>query len=152
MAASDSIASRSPQETRGRQIMVEGRGKGEDDRLLASPLGVAADLCRGLGPASSHRVAAGSTPSPTECHTKGPLFLALSIYPWPAGLHRPLPTLLATPPGRSLPKATQSLMCPCRASLASEDPIHGEPESSKGTWGGCIVCGKAMSRPRWERD
>lgn len=112
--------------------MVEGHGRGEDDRLLASPLGAAADLCRGLGPPSSHRVAAGSTPSPTECHTKGPLFLALSIYPWPAGLHRPLPTLQATPAGRSLPKATQSLVCPCRASLASEDPILREAESSKG--------------------
>lgn len=41
----------------------------------ASPLGVAAGLCGGLRPPRSHRVAAGSTPAPTELHTKGPLFL-----------------------------------------------------------------------------
>ena len=58
--------------------MVEGARWG-DDRLLASPLGVAADLCGGLRPPRSHRVAAGSTPSPSERHTKGPLFVALSI-------------------------------------------------------------------------
>lgn len=54
---------------------------------LASPLGVAADLCRGLRPPWSHRVAAGSIPSPTEHHTKGPLFPCsehLSLAGWAA--------------------------------------------------------------------
>lgn len=128
--------------------MVEGGGR-DDDRLLAGPLGGVADLCGGLGRPQSHRVAAGSTPSPTEHHTKGPLFLALSIYPWPAGLHRPLPTPLAAHPGLSLLKPTQRLECPCRASLASEDPVHRATESSKGSWGGFVVGGKATSRPRW---
>lgn len=59
--------------------------QGKDDRLLASPLGVVADFCGGLRPPQSHRVAAGSTPSPTKHHTKRPLFLAQSIYPWPIG-------------------------------------------------------------------
>lgn len=93
---------------------------------LASPLGVAADLCGGLGPPRSHRVAAGSIPSPTEHHTKGPLFPALSIYPWPAGPHRPLPTLLVALPGPSLPEPTQRPVCPRQASLALEDPACRE--------------------------
>lgn len=137
--------------------MVEGGGR-DDDRLLASPLGVVADLCGGLGPPQSHRVAAGSTPSPTEHHTKGPLFLALSIYPWPAGLHRPLPTLLAAHPGLSLLKPTQRLECPCRASLASEDPVHRETELKRvlgrvrSGWQGHIQATMGRGLGRHEKD
>lgn len=65
-----------------------GRGSKPSHRARASPV---------------TRVAAGSTPSPTESHTKGPLFLLCAFVP-ASGPHRPLPTLLAAQPGRSLHK------------------------------------------------
>lgn len=134
-----------PQETRGGQIMVE-RGSRGDDRLLASPLGVAADLCGGLRSPWSHRVAAGSTPSPTSTTQRGlyPGSEHLSPAGWAAP---PSPHPAGCPPGLGLLKPTQRLVCPCRASLASEDPVHREPGSSKGSWGGFAVCGKGTARP-----
>lgn len=54
--------------------MVEGGGR-DDDRLLAGLLGVVADLCGGLGPPQSHRVAAGSTPPPLSTTQRG-------LYSW----------------------------------------------------------------------
>lgn len=90
---------------------------------------MATDLCGGLRPPHPHRVAAGSSPSPSEHHTKGPLFPALSIYPWPPGC-----TALSPPWGcPAWPKSTQRLLCPRKASLASEDRSAG---SSKGSWEG----------------
>lgn len=132
MAAVGSSSSQRPQETRERRIMVIGGSGKKMAGSQAGPLGVAADLCGGLGLRWSHKVAAGSTSSSTEHHTKGPLFPTLSIYSWPAGLHRPLPIPLAALPGPSLLEPTQRLVCPCRASLALEDPVHRELERALG--------------------
>lgn len=75
--------------------MVEGGSRG-DDRLLASPLGVAADLCGGLRSSWSHRVAAGSTPSPMNTTQRG--LYSGSEHLSPAGWAAPLsPHPLAAP-------------------------------------------------------
>lgn len=67
-----------------------------------------------------HRVAAGSSPSPTEHHTKGPLFLALRIYPWPPGC-----SALSHPGLPAWPKPTQRPLCPSEPAWPRETRPQG---------------------------
>lgn len=74
MAALAPLAAKDPQETRARH-KIEKEAELMMTGSLASPLEVSAKpLWRGLRPPQSHGMAADSTPSPSERHTKGPLF------------------------------------------------------------------------------